>query len=225
MTYSPTLSAPARFALIMDGLKQAVGAASADYPWTGPMALYVWNRLARINAIFQALAALIVAGKLPPERVCQPRSPKVQSVPPARPDPETPKPVWKLFQYRFGWLCGAVPSLPRRFGAAQFGSQFQYLLGDPEMVALIAASPGIRRTLRPLLWMLGIESSLIRPPPPPPSPLPPPVVETAGAGVAQESTDEAFVTAPLVCPSYPPGGVSAVVPDGEACDPVVFARA
>jgi hypothetical protein len=220
MTYSPTLSAPARFALIMDGLKQAVGAASADYPWTGPMALYVWNRLARINAIFQALAALIVAGKLPPERVCQPRSPKVQSVPPARPDPETPKPVWKLFQYRFGWLCGAVPSLPRRFGAAQFGSQFQYLLGDPEMVALIAASPGIRRTLRPLLWMLGIEASLIRPPPPPP------VVETAGAGVTQASTDEAFVAAPLVSPSYPPGGeVPGVVPDGQARHPEFFSRA
>jgi hypothetical protein len=32
---SPTLSAPARFALLMEGLKQAVAAKSADYPWTG----------------------------------------------------------------------------------------------------------------------------------------------------------------------------------------------
>ncbi len=128
----------------------------------------------------------------------------------ALPDPATPKPVWKLFQYRFGWLCGAVPSLARRFGAAQFGSQFQYLLEDPEMMALIAASPRMRRTLRPLLWMLGIEASLIRPPPP--------VV------VAQESTDAVFVAASLVCPSYPPGGeVSAVVPDGQARYPEVFA--
>ncbi len=213
MTLPLPLSAPARFALVIDGLKQAVAAKSADYPWTGPMVLYVWNRLHRINAIFQALAALIVAGKLPPERVCRPRSPRIHSAVPARPDPETPQPVWKLFSYRSAWLCAAVPSLPRRFGAAQFGGQLQHLLADPEMMALIAASPRMRRTLRPLLWMLGIEASLIRPPPPP-------VVETAGAGVAQETTD-----AVLVVPSYPPGEVSAVAPDGEARNPEVFARA
>jgi hypothetical protein len=106
--------------------------------------------------------------------------------------------------------------LARRFGAAQFGSQLQYLLADPEMIGLIAASPRMQRTLRPLLWMLGIEASLIQPPPP--------VVESAGAGVAQEATDAAFVTAPLVWPSYPPGEVSAVVPDGQARDPEILAR-
>jgi hypothetical protein len=221
MTLSPPLSAPARFALIMDGLKRAVAEKIADYPWTGPMVVYVWNRLHRINAIFQALAALIAAGKLPPERVCRPRAAKVHSVVPALlSDPAKPEPVWRQFSCRFGWLCGAVPSLARRFGAAQFGSQLQYLLGDPEMMALIAASPRIRRTLRPLLWMLGIEASLLRPPPPPP------VVETAGAGVAQEPADAVFVEAPLVCPSYPPRGEeSAVVPDGPPRHPEVFARA
>jgi hypothetical protein len=68
--------------------------------------------------------------------------------------------------------------------------------------------------------MLGIEASLIRPPAPPP-----PVVESAGAGVAQEATDAVFVTAKLVCSSYPPGEVSAVEPDGQARkNPEVFAR-
>jgi hypothetical protein len=223
MTLSPPLSAPARFALIMAGLMQAVAEKIADYPWTAPMVMYVWRRLHRINAVFQAVAALIAAGKLPPERVCRPRLPRLHPPVPARPDPETPRPVWTLFRsQRFAWLCGAVPSLARRFGAAQFGSQLQYLLADPEMMALIAASPRMRRTLRPLLWMLGIEASLLRPPPP----LPPPVVETAGAGVVQETTDAAFVTAHLVCPSYPPGGeVSAVVPDDQSDNPEVFARA
>jgi hypothetical protein len=83
------------------------------------------------------------------------------------------------------------------------------------MMGLIAASPRMRRTLRPLLWMLGIEASLIQPPPPPS-----PVVETEDTCVAQESTDAA-----LVGPSYPPDGeVSAVVPDGQALNPEVFAR-
>jgi hypothetical protein len=68
--------------------------------------------------------------------------------------------------------------------------------------------------------MLGIEASLIRPPPPPPS-----VVETMGAGVAQESTDAVFATENLVHPSHPPGEASAVVPDGQAGNPEVFARA
>jgi hypothetical protein len=109
--------------------------------------------------------------------------------------------------------------LARRFGAAQFGGQFQYLLADPEMMALIAASPRMRRTLRPLLWMLGIKASLIRPPPPP-------IVEIAGADVAQELADAVFVAAPLVCPSYPPGGeVPDAVPDGQARVPEVFAQA
>jgi hypothetical protein len=213
MTLSPPLSAPARFALIMDGLKRAVAEKIADYPWTGPMVVYVYRRLHRINTIFQALAALIAAGKLPPERICRSRAVRVLSTVPAR--PATPK----LFSYRFAWLCGAVPSLARRFGAAQFGSQLQHLLADPEMMALIAASPRIRRTLRPLLWMLGIEASLIRPPSPP-------VVETVGAGVAQETTDTVFATALLVGPSYPPDGeVLAVVPDGQARHPEFFVRA
>jgi hypothetical protein len=196
----------------MAGLMQAVAEKIADYPWTGPMVVHVHRRLHRINAVFQALAVLIAVGKLPPERVCRPRPTRMHSAVPARPATPT------LFSYRFAWLCGAVPSLARRFGAAQFGSQLQHLLADPEMMALIAASPRIRRTLRPLLWMLGIEASLIRPPSPP-------VVETVGAVVAQETTDTVFATALLVGPSYPPDGeVSAVVPDGQARHPEVFAR-
>jgi hypothetical protein len=209
MTLSPPLSAPARFALIMDGLKRAVAEKIADYPWTGPMVVYVWNRLHRINAIFQALAALIAAGNLPPERVCRPRAVRVLSAVPARPATQ------KMFAYRFAWLVAAMPSLARRFGAAQFGGHLRHLLADPEMMALVAASPRMRRTLRPLLWMLGMEASLIWPPPSPA------VVETVGADVAQDATDEAFVR-----PSYPPGDEEgAEVQDGEARDPEFLARA
>jgi hypothetical protein len=216
MTLSLSLSAPARFALVMDGLKQAVAAKIRDYPWTGPMVVYVWNRLHRINQVFQALAALIAAGTLPPERPCRRRSPGVLSVVRVAPDPGKPKPAWTSFSFRFAWLCAATPSLANRFGAAQFGSQLRHLLADPEMMSLIAASSRMRRTLRPLLWMLGIEASLIRPP------SPAPVGETAAAGVAQETTDQVVVTAPLVCPSDPPDGE---VPEGQVPYPDAFARA
>jgi hypothetical protein len=216
MTSPLPLSAPARFALIMDGLKKALAEKIADYPWTGPMVVYVWNRLSRINTIFQALAVLIAEGTLPRERVCRPRVAMVQSPMRALPDPEAPKPVWRLFSYRRAWLVAAMPSLARRFGAAQFGSQLQYLLTDPEMMALVAASPRMRRTLRPLLWMLGIEASLIRLPPLPP---PSPVV------VVQETTDAGVVDAVLVCPSYPPcGEVLALVPEGQGREPEFFGR-
>jgi hypothetical protein len=90
------------------------------------------------------------------------------------------------------------------------------------MMALIAASPRIRRTLRPLIWMLGIEASLIRPPPS----LPPPVVENEGAGITQETTDAVFVAAPLISPSYPPGSEApGVVPGGQVLHPEIFSRA
>jgi hypothetical protein len=37
------------------------------------------------------------------------------------------------------------------------------LLGDPEMAALLAATPRMEELLRPLCWGLGIEASLLRP--------------------------------------------------------------
>jgi hypothetical protein len=47
-----------------------------------------------------------------------------------------------------------------------FRSQLTYLLADPEMVALIEASPQARRLLRPICNMLAIKSvpaALLRP--------------------------------------------------------------
>ena len=52
---------------------------------------------------------------------------------------------------RFGWLVHLVG-----YQAAGRGSQLAYLLGDPEMVALLRDVPRARRILVPLCRMLGV---------------------------------------------------------------------
>jgi hypothetical protein len=53
---------------------------------------------------------------------------------------------------RFGWLLPLVPA-----DAACFGGQIAAVLAEPEMVALLEASPQARRVLRPLCRMLAVE--------------------------------------------------------------------
>ena len=58
---------------------------------------------------------------------------------------------------RFGWLVQLVG-----YQAAGHASQLSHLLGDPEMVALVADVPRARRILAPLCWMLGVECAGLR---------------------------------------------------------------
>ena len=57
------------------------------------------------------------------------------------------------------WLLPMVPS-----EAACYAGQMSCLLAEPEMVALLVASPQARRVLAPLCRMLGIEAALLTPP-------------------------------------------------------------
>jgi hypothetical protein len=159
------VSAVACFTLILDGLMNAIAAKIGDYPFTGEMVTFLWKRVNTVKNRFLALAALIQAGKIPRERVAKPR---------ARKPPERAKPQginWRkwLPMSRFAWLCRLMPSLANRFGAAQFGGGLRHLLGQPEMRAILAATPKVGRVLAPLCFMLGIEESLLRPVSPAPS--------------------------------------------------------
>jgi hypothetical protein len=58
---------------------------------------------------------------------------------------------------RFGWLVHLVG-----YEAAGRGAQLSHLLGDPEMVALVADVPQARRILAPLCRMLGVECAGLR---------------------------------------------------------------
>jgi hypothetical protein len=171
MTASSTLTPANRFALIIGGLRAAVAARIGYYAVTAPMIVYICNRLNRINQRFQALAALILAGKLPAKRMYQPRAVQEPNVvtPPADPEAAARReffPVWRLVPtYRFGWLCMVAPNWAGPHYAAAWGAAMRELLADPEMAALLAATPRMGELLRPLCWGLGIEASVLKPTP------------------------------------------------------------
>src|SRR5574337_1992820 len=148
MTVAPLLALDDRFAFIVKGLRDVVADRGGRRLITGALVLLIWTRLGRIAEKFAALAERVRAGNLPASAPGRTRSmPASVSARPSRPKPE--------HDTRFAWLI--------RLGvyhAAGFGSQFQHLLSDPEMVALISAAPSqMGRLLRPLCWMLGIKPS------------------------------------------------------------------
>ena len=168
---SPPLPAPGpslsqRLTLVVQALRAAIAAHAARDRATVALAWLVWPYLNRLAARFTALAARVSAGKgvvAPTTRLrAAAEGPHLQ-VPRPRP-PGLPQ--------GFAWLARLAPSiLPLR-------SQVCHLLGDPELAALLAATPQAGRILRPLCRMLGIEAGPGFPPalfalphlPPNPSP-------------------------------------------------------
>jgi hypothetical protein len=140
-------------------LQAAIAARVHDYPFTGPMVLYLWKRVNTVKNRFLALAALIAAGKIPRERAAIPRPGRTRE--PTGADGIN----WRkwLPMKTFAWLCWLMQSRADRFGAAQFAEGLRHLLGQPGMIALLAATPKVGRVLAPLCFMLGIEKSLLRP--------------------------------------------------------------
>lgn len=174
--YVPTTPAD-RFAALMEGLRRAVAVRSAGKSpaerLLAPLYILLWSRLGRMAARFARLAARIPPDAPPrPHRAFAPRprpaAPEAAAPGSAARGPESPPPRPSLrLPRRPGWLFRFVP--PSLYPAA---SQLAHLLEDPAMQSLVAASPGIRRVLRPFCRMLGLP-----PPTPPARPTPPPAPE------------------------------------------------
>ena len=64
----------------------------------------------------------------------------------------------RIWPGRFAWLVRAAS-----YQAAGYGCQLRHILGQPEMIELLKASPQAARILRPVCRMLAIETSLLRP--------------------------------------------------------------
>jgi hypothetical protein len=64
-------------------------------------------------------------------------------------------------QEKFGWLSGLMPSNRFYPGVDVAALELRVLIEDPEMRALLAATPRMRKLLRPLFWMLGLPTALL----------------------------------------------------------------
>ena len=141
---SPTLSQS--FRLIMGMMWELVAVRCAKLRPENPVPYFLaWTRLQRWAVEFEALVARFRAGRL------RPRAPRAASCPSSvsRPRPRPPLRGPSLPR-DFGWLLRLVPGTVAHVG------QVRHMLADPEMVALLAASPRAVRMLRQLCRMLDI---------------------------------------------------------------------
>jgi len=173
-----------RFAAILDALCRSVAASSG---MTGPLIVLIWSRLRRVEARFAAAAARVGSGVRP---AGMRHAARIAAEPgdtacggtacggtacggtvgaPSRP---AASPARRRLPGGFGWLVRLAPE------TTCHGSQLQHLLSDPEMTALLAAAPQIRRLLRPLCRMLAVA------PPPEPPGTPEPAARTIAPGDA-----------------------------------------
>jgi hypothetical protein len=151
-----------RFRIVLLWLTRAVDGHSLVGRLARPLAVLIIGRLIDIQQRFTRIAERVGAGTYSPRR-SGPRRPPMEKKP-RRPNPLPSRPAW---------LLSLVPEVPA------LASQLNLLLADPEMTALLAAAPGaMRRPLRSLCRMLGVDPPPVlalppRPRRPPKAPAPP----------------------------------------------------
>ncbi len=153
----------------------------------GPLALLLWKYLQRTTRKLAALHAQFAAGTLAPRKDRAPRRAAERAESTSRGTP--------------------LPSGPvlARFGAGYLGAWLLALVDDPEMQALLAASPQAGRLLRPLWRRLTndpLPAPLRLPPKPPQSE--PPLAPAALAEAPGEAPGEAAPDTQPQAPSQVP---------------------
>jgi len=142
-----------RLATLLLSLVRAVDSRRLTGRLATPLFILIFNRIRGIKQIFGRLAARIAAGRFSARRVTErPRAEQPRAKPPSRAKNPLPRGV--------AWLIKLVPE------AAAHASRLRSLLADPEMLALLAAAPApMRRPLRSLCHMLGVEPPPMLAPP------------------------------------------------------------
>ena len=176
VTDAPPHPLAARFAQIVAFLLQGIGECGLRRQIAGPLTFRLHRRFTKMVRRFAALLAhLAQFGADAPLRACHRKQPPAATAP-KNPSEDSPKPAAARRRApplshavrvpsRRGWLTGLSLNIN---GA---GSHLQYMLYDPEMQALLAASPRLIALLRPLCRMLSVEFPPgILPPPPPRAP-------------------------------------------------------
>ena len=152
-----------RFARFISGLREAMATGAERNPVLMDLAARLWNRLTEAAERFAAIAAHPVARSR--RRPAEPAPVPADAVPadalPADTAPPWPRAPRRTLPRTHGWLARMAPE------TVPFGIEFAYLLGQPEMMELLATAPRLWRVLRPLCRMFGIT-----PPEPPPKAAP-----------------------------------------------------
>jgi hypothetical protein len=146
-----------RLGMIVAGLIAVVARRFVRMPHLAALALPLWNRLTRGVRRFELVMANLAAGRAPRPGRAGRREPAPDHDQPAenRPPPSRdPLPRGRAWLVReLGWE------------AAGFGSQLEHMLREPEIAALLAASPAACRILRPLCRMLAVHDDALPPAP------------------------------------------------------------
>jgi hypothetical protein len=204
MTLSFPLTLTDRFALIIRALHAAVAARIKCPPVTAEIIVFVCARLRRMLAEFEKLAGQIRAGTYVVRSPGRRRAGGAGS----RRGVSVVMLHWNLGlpPWAPGWLHRVAPG-----DSGVWAVALRQLLSDPEMAAVIAAVPRMRRILRPLCFMLKMESRLLSPPPPVPA-----SGCAAGDPASISPTPPVAAHASSVDPGAPPIGKS---PDiGPVCE-------
>ena len=196
-----------RFAWLFDGLCKAIGVDAQRQRMEAALAWAIWNRVRMLGDRLIALAERVRAGRLPRRRVRRSGTPHPDPPPQGGREREAstgPAASTPLAQ------CLPAASLPREFGwvgrmlpeAAKYAGALQYLLRDPETLALLEKAPQAGRMLRPLCQLLGVQT---------------PEFLRRGAVVAQEAVAPIVEEAPrtsdprLIPALSTPGGARGIV--------------
>ena len=148
----PTPNSPATFAAGLGTILRALQiliAARFRLPRIAPHTAALCGYLNRLTHLFARLMDRLAQGPLPPTR----QRPK---------RPHTPRPRHRLPTGKL-WLIRALPN-----EAAASASQLAYLLAQPGMAEIIAATPRAARMLRPIARLLGVDLPGDKPPAPRP---------------------------------------------------------
>jgi len=173
---------------VFHALRGQVGAWSVRGWLSAALGLLLYRRLGEMMGRMERLTARFRAGRLrrPGPRAVRPvaavavRADVGQQLWPRDPTAKLPRDPTAKLPRRFGWLVRAAS-----WHAAAYTGQLRLVLAQPEMVALLAATPQAARILRPLCRMLAVETALLHP-------------RVEGAAVAEPAAETVAVKVPRV---------------------------
>ena len=140
---SPYLSLSA----VLRALRGEVGGWTVRRLLSEVLALLLYRRIGEVCGKIERLAARFQARRL------------WQHVPQTRAGVrKAAKTGARIWPGRFAWLVRVAG-----YQAAGYGCQLRHILEQPEMVALLQATPQAARILRPVCRMLAIETALLQP--------------------------------------------------------------